>query len=154
MDLEEPRPGDLAREGHDRRIESLAVADHDQSRETLRRRVDQIGLGQGRRQRLLDQDVDPGFQELPADLGVSLRGHRHARGLDPADQLPRIAHGFTFELRGDGSRPFQIQVRHRDQPGTGMSGPEAGVVPAQMAYPDDPDGNLALSGRHRARSCG
>ena len=55
---------------------------HGQEQPQAVRHLDQVvGFGEGRRKRLLDQNVTPGFKRQPGDLVVRGRCHRHDNGI-------------------------------------------------------------------------
>ena len=53
-------------------------------------RDQRVGLGEARRDRLLDQHVQAALQQAARDREVRAGRHRDARGIDPPDQSPAI----------------------------------------------------------------
>jgi hypothetical protein len=87
------------------RREALDVADLENDAGPLGMRHEIGGGGAICRQRLLDQDMDPGVDQIARDLVMERRRHGDRGGIDHADQpaVIAISGGAIFCRRGAGA---------------------------------------------------
>ena len=109
VDLEEQRQRDALFEGQNGGVEALQVA-HLQDAASARGGLDQaVGGGQIDGDGLFHQDIDPGGEQVAADIGVDRGGRGDDRGVDLAGQVARVG---ERERSGSGRR-LRRRGRHR-----------------------------------------
>ncbi len=136
MAFDKLRLSNHALEPADRRVESFQVSNL--KNHILRfRRGDQLArFGDVRRQRLFDQNIDAGFDQLARHLKMKARRHSDADALDPTEQAAIIGKHFGAERCADLTRAFFVAVDHRDEIRLGRSGILLGVEFAEVADAD------------------
>ena len=122
--LEEARLGDHGWRRAERRVEALEVPDLQDAAARVGGANERLTLRGGRRERLFDQDVDAGGEEIAADRGMRARRHRDARAVDGARRAP------------DGRRRRSRRARRRPRArGRGRGRRRRrGVTPSRAAY--------------------
>ncbi len=134
---------DAARVGHarahlpDHRREALDVAHLENdpgifggANQSLRGRT--IG-----RDRLLDEHVDTGLDEVADDGGVAAGRHGDRDRIDRADECAMVGVGRTVEVRGRLAGAGGVHIGDADKPRTRVRGEMAGVVAPEDAEADN-----------------
>ncbi len=111
-----------------------------------------VGFIERRGDRLLDQDMQAGFEQAARDREVLPGRHDHARRLDPPGQRAEIAQRQGAQPRAERPRPLELAVDHRDQLRIGQRGVFLGVMTAEMTAADHgrPDRPHQQAGRQQA----
>jgi hypothetical protein len=87
--------------------------------------------------RLLNEDMDAGVDEIARDRMVERRRHRDGDGVDPADQVAMIGKGGGPRLRNEGRTACYVGIGERDQICGGMAGVVARMVAPEGAKTHD-----------------
>ena len=77
--------------------------------ERIRARFHAVG------ERLLDQNMDAGLDQLARDVVMERRRHGDAGRIDPADNAAIVGGGLGAELRGDGAGALRVGIDHGDK---------------------------------------
>ena len=93
--------------------------------------------------RLLDQHVDAGLDELARDLVMERRRHGDAGRIDPADDAAIIEGRLGAELRGDRAGALLVGIDDGDKLGARIAGIMIGVKAAKIAGAHHGDANLS-----------
>jgi len=132
-------PGDHLLEGHHGGIEPLDESDLQNQAVFPRQCQKLVGLLKRRAQRLFDERVNAGGQEIPGDGKMISRRHGDADRVHAIQHVPVVRKGRTPVKIGCLLRLFDLAVGH----GGNDAGSDPGVflkmITAQMADPDHAD---------------
>ena len=115
--LDEARLADDAVERADRRVEALEMADLQHAPAADGELEQRLALVHRRGERLLDQHVDPGVEQVARDGVVQLGRDGDARAVDPAGERAVIGDGLDAERGRDGAGTRGVDVGDRDELG-------------------------------------
>src|SRR5262249_22754483 len=124
-------------EGEHGRIEALEMPGLQDATAPHRELDERLRLFHRRRERLLDQHVDPRVEEVAGDVVVAVRRDRHARTVDPTDERAMIGERRGAERARDGAGAPSVGIDHGDELGAGMRRVLLGMEPAEIADAHD-----------------
>ena len=133
----------------DGRREALDMPDLEDDAGTLGARDKIVGGGAVDRDRLFDEDVHAGIEEIAGNRVVEAGRNCDRHGIDLADQRAVVGEGLGAGLGGIALGTGTVGIGDGDQNGTGMPGIVAHMVPPESAGPDDANPD-AFTARHAA----
>ncbi len=124
-------------QSHQYRIETLQMSDLEYG-SVLFGQCDQfVGFFDCDGDRLLDQNMHSGGQEVLCNAVMELGGNYHAYGVNQPNKFAMVAVGLGTECRRNVCRPLRIVIHHSDQFNAIDHGIFLGMEVSQVTYPND-----------------
>ena len=137
------RPGDVRCDGAEGVGEAFDQADLEHQSPRLGEGRDLLGRVHAFGERLLDQHVDAGVEEVHYHRVVRRGGHGDGDRIDLSHQRTVVGQGGGAERGRDGGGPCGVRVGDRDQAGAVERGHLLGVVAPEMACADHAESEWA-----------